>query len=114
MNGIWLVQILPKEFILLLAPISLMVIGFLVEKYYTGRITMFANAMALVSFFAFFENIPFLVVLYINIATVLGIVGLISYVLKHPLLEAYYHVGRIVSSVITAMVILWGASAGLT
>jgi hypothetical protein len=111
---IWLVNWLPKEIFLLLAPISLMVIGFLVEKYYTGRITLFANAMALVSFFGVFTNIPTVVVIYINLATVLGIIGLISYAVKHPLIEAYYHVGKLVSSVITGVVLLWGATAGLT
>jgi len=111
---IWLVQWLPKGLLLLLAPISLIIIGFLVEKYYTGRITLFANAMALVSFFSAFQNIPNLVILYINFATILGIIGLISYAIKHPLLEAYYHIGKIASSIVTGIVILWGATAGLT
>jgi hypothetical protein len=71
---IWLVQWLPKSLLLLLAPVSLIIIGFLVEKYYTGRITLFANAMALVSFFSAFQNIPTIVILYINFATILGVI----------------------------------------
>lgn len=74
---------------------------------------MFANAIALVSFFSIFQSIPFLVVLYINIATVLGFIGLASYVIKFKMVESFYHIGRIVSSVVTAGVIVWGASAGL-
>jgi len=105
---IWAFQFLPKELILLLGPISLIVIGFLVEKYYTGRITLFANAMALISFFWSIQNVPFLVILYINIATILGIVGLISYAVKHPLFEAYYHFGKFFSSAITGIVLLYG------
>ena len=105
---IWLIQFLPKEVILLAGPVSLIIIGFLVEKYYTGRITLFANAIALVSFFWPIQNIPFLTILYINIATILGIVGLISYALRHPLFEAYYHIGKYFSSAITGLVLLHG------
>ena len=112
--NIWLVQILPREILILLAPLSLIVIGFLVEKYYTGRITLFANAMALVSFFSGYSNIPFLIILYINLATILGIVGLISYAVKHPLFEAYYHVGKLVSSAVAGIVLLWGAMGGVS
>ena len=54
--NIWLVDFIPENFILLLGPISLMVIGYLVEKYYTGRITLFANAIALVTYFLDFKK----------------------------------------------------------
>ena len=111
---IWLVQFVPKSIFLLLAPLSLMVIGFLAEKYYTGRITLFANAMALVSFFGFFQNIPVPVIIYINFTTILGIIGLISYAVKYPLIEGYYHIGKLASSVITGIVLFWGATNGLT
>lgn len=112
--NIWLVQYVPENLLLLLGPISLMVIGYLVEKYYTGRITLFANAVALVTYFYRFQNLPFLVVLYINIATILGVVGLISYAIKYPLFEAYYHIGKYFSSAITGIVLLWGATTGLS
>lgn len=106
--NIWIIQLLPKELIILLGPTSLMIIGFLVEKHYTGRITMFANAIALVSFFAQVTTIPLLIILYINIATILGIIGLASYSVKFPLFEAYYHFGKFFSSAITGIVLLYG------
>jgi len=112
--NIWLVEWIPESLLLLLGPVSLMVIGYLVEKYYTGKITLFANAIALVTYFYRFQNLPFLLVLYINMATILGIVGLISYTVKHPLFETYYHIGKYFSSGITGLVLLWGATSGLS
>ncbi|MFC1697106.1 hypothetical protein ACFL1H_02135 [Nanoarchaeota archaeon] len=106
--AIWLVQILPKQIILLLGPISLILVGYIAEKYYIGRITLFANAMALITFFAFIEIIPWIIVLYINVATIIGIIGLASYAFKYKLAQEFYTFGTIFSSVITGGILLYG------
>ncbi|MFT4309096.1 MAG: hypothetical protein ACMXYL_01255 [Candidatus Woesearchaeota archaeon] len=108
--NIWLLDLLPYSFFHLLAPLSLILIGYLVEKHYTGRVTMFANAIALVTFFGIYEIVPPIIILYTNIVTLLGVVGIISYTFKFKLFESYYTAGKIASSIITGLVIIWGAS----
>ena len=103
---IWLLNILPEQLILLLAPLSLIAIGIAVETKYTGRVTLFANAIALVAFFSSFETLPGWALWYTNLMTLLGIVGFVSYAIKQPLFEMYYHVGKIGSSVVTGIVIV--------
>ncbi len=106
MSQIWLIDLLPASMVSLLGPISLIIVGLLVEKYYTGRITLFTNAIALVLFFQNVTTIPIWIIWYINIATVLGVLGLISYAFKFPLIEQYYHIGTIFSSAITGLILL--------
>jgi hypothetical protein len=106
MIGIWLVDLLPLKIILLLAPLALIGIGIAVEKNYTGRITLFANAIALITFFASFSIIPLWIVWYANIMTILGIIGFFSYIFKESLFETYYQIGRIGSSAVTGIIIL--------
>lgn len=107
---IWLINWIPKGFILILGPLSLISIGYLVEKYYTGRITLFANAVALVTYFYQFSPLPAWLVLYINAVTILGLMGFVSYAVRFPLFELYYQTGRLASSFITGMILLWGMS----
>lgn len=104
--GIWMIDFFSREFILVLAPLSLIAIGLVVETKYTGRVTLFANAMALVSFFATLSSVPTWAIWYTNIMTILGFIGFVSYAVKQPLFEMYYHIGKIGSSIIAGLVIL--------
>ncbi|MBT4824283.1 hypothetical protein HN695_02335 [Candidatus Woesearchaeota archaeon] len=103
---IWLLKLLSPSILRILAPLALILIGFLVEKHYTGRITMFANAIALVTFFMMFDQIPKWAIIYTNLVTALGVVGILSYALKWRLFEAYYTFGKLASSVVTGLIIL--------
>lgn len=101
-----------NDLISLLGPLSLIAIGLLVEKQYTGRISLFANAIALISFFgplSITKSIPFGILLYINILTILGIIGIFSYSFKIRLVEVYYKIGTLFGAIITGIILLYGA-----
>ncbi len=46
MSGFW-ITVIPSMYAGYLAPFSLILIGYLVEKKFVGRIAMFSNALAL-------------------------------------------------------------------
>ena len=100
--------ILPPKYYLLIAPIALMVAGFLVEKKFVGRITVFSNSMALVAFFIPLNNVPVLLKLFINFAIILGIIGAWKYYNNESLDSRYYNLAKYVSTIITGIILLIG------
>jgi hypothetical protein len=102
------IDILPKTLLPLIAPASLILIGVLVEKQYVGRMSIFANSIALISFFGNFEYLPDWLSAYITCATIWGVIGLVSYMKKEDisLPEAYYVIGYIFSSIPVGLILL--------
>ena len=92
----------------LIGPISLMVAGWLVEKHYTSRFAVFTNSMALVEVYRNLNNVPELLALFVNIAPFVGIIFAWSYYTRKKFSENTYKLARVYSTVITALVILYG------
>ena len=92
----------------LIGPISLMVAGLLVEKHYTSRIAVFTNSMALVEVYKNLNNVPELLALLVNIAPFIGVIFAWSYYTRKKLSEKAYKLAKVYSTVITALVILYG------
>lgn len=105
---IWLTSFLSPKLISLLPAASLILIGFLAEKHYTGRLTLFANAVALISFFYIFTELPTLLVLYINALTIIGLFSLVSYIFQFSLPKEFYQIVGIFSSVVSGFILMWG------
>jgi hypothetical protein len=60
--------------------IALLIIGVLVERNYTGRMTAFSNSIALNLAMLRLQNLHWILRLYGDIGFMLGLLGLISYV----------------------------------
>ncbi len=72
---LWIANLFPGKFLEILPAVSLILIGIAVEREYTGRISIFSNAVALTTYFYKFQNLPVLLVWYINILTVFGVIS---------------------------------------
>ncbi|RXG34180.1 hypothetical protein [Methanohalophilus sp. WG1-DM] len=105
---IYLATLLPNTLFNILPALTLIAIGAIVEKYYVGRIAIFSNAVALTSFYYTFSDLPFLLVIYINILTVVGILSLASYLSKTSLPTEFYTFSGLFSSLVSGMVLLYG------
>lgn len=76
------VQILPE--------ISLILIGFFVEKHYVSRVSTFANSLALVVLISSFENPGALFTLYVECGLVIGVYGFVQYLRDESIDNLYY------------------------
>jgi len=108
MTNIWISQLLPLELIEILPAITLIIIGLIVEKKYIGRVAIFANAIALSTFFYKIQNLPTWTIWYINILTIFGLIAIFSYAFKIKLPQEYYWIAGIFSSVISGILLFWG------
>jgi hypothetical protein len=87
-----IVEALPPELTLILTELSLLLLGFLAEKYYVSRLTSFANAIAITIHILSQENVSFWLGLYGDIAFLVGIIGLIAYAAESSLHAHFYDV----------------------
>lgn len=104
-DAIWLKSLIPASYLNLIGPASLILIGFIVETRYTSRVALFSNAMALVAFFHPFNSLPWWLVLYINAATAVGAIAIVSYK-RYKLNKEYYRLGKLFSTAITGLILL--------
>jgi putative exporter of polyketide antibiotics len=104
--------LIDQEYYYLITPLSLLIVGFVIKlraqgNTYIGRLTMFSNSMALLSFYAFIPHLPLLMIWLLNISVVLGVIGIISYAkVEHRLPKQYYDVVRFFDSIYVALLIL--------
>lgn len=81
---------LPPNILLALPQLGLILIGVLVEKNYTSRLTTFANSLALYAHVATLTTASFWLGTYADIGLILGIIGLIAYIYNESLNGHYY------------------------
>ncbi|MFA5259017.1 MAG: hypothetical protein WC402_02990 [Candidatus Pacearchaeota archaeon] len=108
MTNIWISQLLPIELIEILPALTLIIIGLIVEKKYVGRVAIFANAIALSTFFYKIQNLPLWTIWYINILTIFGLIAIFSYAFKIKLPQEYYWLAGVFSSVVSGILLFWG------
>ncbi len=103
----WISVVVPKDYIQYLAPVSLIIAGFLAERHYIGRIPIFTNTIALnvlfyysQSNFLYFGTL-FLSVFewYANIGLIMGLIAVMSYASKGKRSKTYYIIARAYSSI---------------
>lgn len=111
--SLWLTQWLPENLVLALAPAALILAGLLAERHYVARVTLFANAVALATFFASWEQIPTWLTVYINAATLVGMVAVLSHFFQIPLVTTFYRIAMIFGSVVSGLILLAGAFGGI-
>lgn len=105
--------LIPGEYYRLIGPLSLIILGLVIDKKaketkYTGRLSMFSNSMALVSFYILIPTAPFLLKILVNVALVLGIIGIVSYSMDehHLSHKNYYQYTKYFNSLVTGGLIL--------
>jgi hypothetical protein len=76
--GLW-IEILPQTILENLDIIALLIVGFLVERKFVGRMTAFSNAVAVNLLVLRMTDPHWLLRLYADVGAVIGLVCLISY-----------------------------------
>ena len=102
-------SLISEDFIKFLAPLLLFVVGIIIETKYVGRIAMFSNAASLYLFYHSI-NMPLVLGIIVNVVITIGLVGGLSRFFKIPLFSAFYSIGWIASSVVTAILLIYGLS----
>jgi hypothetical protein len=93
-------------FLLNLSSLMLIIVGLASEKHFIGRLTTFANSMALDVFFVGYGFTPWWIVLYIGFGTLLGFLGLLAYVSDESLGDWYYNMTLVLYSSFTAGIVM--------
>ncbi|MCW1291673.1 MAG: hypothetical protein QXL76_00935 [Candidatus Rehaiarchaeum fermentans] len=83
----WISRAVPNRYIQYLAPISLIIAGYLSEHNYVGRIPIFTNTIALNVLFyyseynlLYYDGFVFSVLKwYANIGIIMGVIAMVSY-----------------------------------
>lgn len=89
-------EFLPESVVVLLPTLSLVFIGFVVEKHYVSRVTTFTNSLALVVFYLTVVDVGgWLLRIHANIGLLLGVIGFLSYIKQESLPHDYYMLSHI-------------------
>jgi hypothetical protein len=75
--------------------VALLIVGLVVEVHYVSRISNFTNSIALYLFFSRKGFESTLIGIYVGLGLIMGIIGLISYILKESLPREYYIINLI-------------------
>lgn len=73
-----------------LSALVMIIVGLASEKHFVGRLTTFANAMALDVFFIGYGFLPWYVIFYLVVGTIFGVIGLLAYLFDERLGGEYY------------------------
>ena len=104
-NPLWISGI-PSIYVGYVAPFALILIGFLVEKKFVGRVALFSNTLALNLHLYVESNPNFLLAWYANIGLALGIIGIISYAFNWKREGIFYDISWLYMSIIVGILIL--------
>ena len=104
-DTLWITHVLPAWLLQRLGALSLVAVGLLVEKHYVGRITTFANTIA-INIHAAYTTSPWWLVWYANIGLIVGMIALASYASRESLPGWFYAIGFIYSSAVVGLLIL--------
>lgn len=105
LDSLW-ISSLGENYVTLLGPISLLVVGYLVEKNFVGRVPTFTNALAINLHVYTLAAPTLLFVWYANIGLILGVIALVSYGTMKSLNSLFYAITWLYSSVVVGFLIL--------
>ena len=100
------ISFIPSDWIASIAPIALIIAGFLIEKHYVARPSIFLNAVALNLRLFYVPNSYWVIALYANIGIILGIIAVVSYSGKRHLPGSYYTLSYLYNSVFIGILVL--------
>lgn len=91
-TNLWF-SILSPPVINISAPLALVLIGYLVERRYVGRLALFSNAIAINLHFYLIHTTNHFLITYGDIALIFGSIGIIWYIYWRVTLEEYCYEG---------------------
>lgn len=97
------------------ALILLLIYGYIeMRKQYIGRIAMVANVFLLWQiFYNNFQQLPSALQWYLNIGSILAIVGLITYLSRSSLPSGFYRIGFLLYGSISVLIVIGAFLFGL-
>ena len=99
---------IPESIAVLIPALSLLVIGYVVEEHYVGRITCFSNVMALNVHYLTIGEAGLLLQIHGILGLALGVRGLWAYVLRESCSKTYYEVVHLLySSIVVGTILLY-------
>ncbi|MEM0155615.1 MAG: hypothetical protein QW597_03315, partial [Thermoplasmataceae archaeon] len=110
----WISLAVPSRYIQYLAPISLIIAGYLSEHNYVGRISIFTNTIALnvlfyysESNFLYYGSFVFSVLKwYANIGIIMGVIAAVSYASRGKRSKTYYTIAWAYSSIVVGIIMI--------
>ena len=103
-----LIDLLPKSIAVLLPELSLLLIGYVVEKHYVSRVTCFTNVLALNVHFLTIGKSGLWLGLYADFGLILGGWGFLHYMEQESLGKGYYQLSHLgYSSLVVGAIILY-------
>lgn len=103
-----LIDLLPTSLAVLIPELSLLLIGYVVEKHYVSRVTCFTNVLALNVHFLTIGESGFWLGLYADLGLALGALGFLAYLERESLKTWYYELSHIgYSSLVVGSIILY-------
>lgn len=78
MSDLW-ITFVPDIYLKMLPALSLVAIGWMVEKQVVGRVTTFANGLAINLHVLLLTSPPMWFIWYANIGFIMGIIGIFAY-----------------------------------
>lgn len=105
MSDLWL-TLIPTFIIERLGPLSLLLVGYLVEKNFIGRIPTFTNVLAINLYVYNIISPNFLLVWYANIGLIFAVIAITSYKIQQSLPQYFYYVNWAYSSIAVGFLML--------
>ncbi|MFC7026828.1 hypothetical protein ACFQJ5_03275 [Halomicroarcula sp. GCM10025324] len=103
-----LIDLLPTSLAALIPELSLLLIGYVVEKHYVSRVTCFTNVLALNVHFLTIGESGLWLGLYADLGLALGAWGFLHYMKQESLSRDYYQISHIFySSIVVGAIILY-------
>ena len=107
MNTFIFLSFLTPYWLYKLGPLSMIIVGLLVEKEFISRPTLFANTMALNVYLAIVGTTLWYFAWYSNIGLIFGFIAIISYAQKESLPSLFYNIGFVYNSLIVGVIIFF-------
>lgn len=105
-SSLW-ISALPSIYVGYLAPLSLIIIGYLVERNFVGRIAIFSNSLALNLHVYALQTTNPLLIWYANIGILFGIVALLTYAIRMSVHSIFYKIAWFYASFIVGFVVIF-------
>lgn len=103
---------IPSEYISLIGPFVLIIIGYLVEKNFVGRIATFTNSIA-VNLAFYGKDLSKLgqwqlpLIVYLDIGLIIGIIAILAYQQSRSLFRFFYQISWVYSSIVVGFIVLF-------
>ena len=100
------ITIIPDFIVKSLPAASLILVGYLAEKKYVGRVSTFCNTMAINLQLVLITNPNTYLVWYANLGLLMGILGIYAYSRQNSLPQPYYWLSWLYCSIIAGLFVL--------